>query len=399
MLEDKPLDQVTEAELQALIAAGSPERRALDYKEQLPAATDGSRKEFLFDLASFANAAGGHLVYGMSETAGVPTGIHGLDLDDPEQEVLRLENMARHGLDPRILGLDWHLVPLTGGRYAIVGRIPRSWVGPHMVTFKGTNKFYSRNASGKYPLDVRELRAQFAAAEGVERQIRSFRDERLGRILARDVPVPVNGPKAVLHMVPFDAAAYGSRDRAELLFSEDWQTNNDKHLGVVTQGVGFGRFITLDGLVTYVVDEVGKAVGYTHVFLDGSVECATSGNFHPELTSFHDGYVRAFSFEEDTLIRLGHFIEAQRALGIEPPVVVTLTLLEVRRYEWIADHEPYRHTVHPLDRDTIVLPSVLLNHWPVDPASAIRPIFDSIFNAAGWPRSPYFDAEGNWGRR
>lgn len=61
-VEDKPLDDVTEADLDALVVAGSPERRVRDYKAALPGGTDSERKEFLFDVSSFANAAGGHLI-------------------------------------------------------------------------------------------------------------------------------------------------------------------------------------------------------------------------------------------------------------------------------------------------------------------------------------------------
>src|SRR5207253_1175228 len=115
-----------------------------------------------------------------------------------------------------------------------------------------------------------------------------------------------------------------------------WLTENFKHVSAHVPG-SYGRFITLDGLVSYAADTNGAIVGYTHVFPHGAIESVTRSNFHPDSTSRHQGYVRAFSLEEDTLIRVEHFIEAERALGVKPPIVVAMTLLEVQGYDWIAD--------------------------------------------------------------
>ena len=58
-LTHKPLDQITADDLQALIDAQAPEKRTLDYKATLPGNADADKKEFLADVSSFANAAGG----------------------------------------------------------------------------------------------------------------------------------------------------------------------------------------------------------------------------------------------------------------------------------------------------------------------------------------------------
>lgn len=60
---------------------------------------------------------------------------------------------------------------------------------PHMVKLGGTFRFYSRNANGKYPLDVGELRALFAFSETTSERIRSFRQERLSSIVAGETPI------------------------------------------------------------------------------------------------------------------------------------------------------------------------------------------------------------------
>jgi predicted HTH transcriptional regulator len=65
----KPLDHITEADLQALISDAVPEGRTIEYKRALPGNSDGEKKEFLADISSFANTSGGDLIYGMDESA------------------------------------------------------------------------------------------------------------------------------------------------------------------------------------------------------------------------------------------------------------------------------------------------------------------------------------------
>jgi hypothetical protein len=64
---DKPVEEITEADLTALIEAGTPELKTLEYKQAPPGGGDDVRKEFLADVASFANSSGGHLIYGMGQ--------------------------------------------------------------------------------------------------------------------------------------------------------------------------------------------------------------------------------------------------------------------------------------------------------------------------------------------
>jgi predicted HTH transcriptional regulator len=93
-LSRKPLSQITEADLLMLIAEGAAEGKTIDYKRGRLGQTDGEKKEFLYDLSSFANTAGGHLVFGIEERGGLPVALHGLAGVDPDQEIARIEQIA-----------------------------------------------------------------------------------------------------------------------------------------------------------------------------------------------------------------------------------------------------------------------------------------------------------------
>ena len=51
-----------------------------------------------------------------------------------------------------------------------------------------------------------------------------------------------------------------------------------------------------------------------------------------------------------------------------------------------------------IDRDAIVLPEFIFENYPSDLPRALKPVFDAIWNAAGWPRSLGYEDQGNWGK-
>ena len=54
LLTGKPASQITESDLLALIADREPEGKMIDYKRDRLGQTDADKKEFLYDVSSFA---------------------------------------------------------------------------------------------------------------------------------------------------------------------------------------------------------------------------------------------------------------------------------------------------------------------------------------------------------
>ncbi|WP_152977508.1 hypothetical protein [Bradyrhizobium pachyrhizi] len=73
----------------------------------------------------------------MDAQSGVPTAFAPLQLD-ADAEILRLENAARSGLQPRIFGFAAHAVPIAAGGSALVFRVPRSYNQPHRIVRQGS---------------------------------------------------------------------------------------------------------------------------------------------------------------------------------------------------------------------------------------------------------------------
>src|SRR5262245_14992321 len=123
-----PLDQVDATSLESLRADRVCEGRQLEYKEMLPGGRDDDKREFLSDVTSFANAAGGDLIFGVRERRedGRPTGeieaIVGLPELNVDGERLRLEAIMRDGVAPRMPPVSFHEIRRESGAPCLLVR-------------------------------------------------------------------------------------------------------------------------------------------------------------------------------------------------------------------------------------------------------------------------------------
>jgi predicted HTH transcriptional regulator len=67
----------TKPDLLSLIANAVAESTTLGYKAS-PAVDHKNKEEIAKDISAMANAAGGQIVYGMTETNHIPTGLDGI---------------------------------------------------------------------------------------------------------------------------------------------------------------------------------------------------------------------------------------------------------------------------------------------------------------------------------
>ncbi|HZC06930.1 MAG TPA: ATP-binding protein, partial [Ktedonobacterales bacterium] len=99
---EKPLAEVTEQDLQALVDSAFEEGTLIDYKETLPGNSDGDKFNLRADVVAFANSSGGLLIFGMREKEGKASELVGLAGINADAEILRLENAILAGVQPRI---------------------------------------------------------------------------------------------------------------------------------------------------------------------------------------------------------------------------------------------------------------------------------------------------------
>ncbi len=117
-LRYKQLTEITEADLHDLVQNATAEGREIEYKVQLPGNGEGEKREFLYDVSSFANCIGGDLIFGIAAKRGVPSSLPGIVTADIDATKLRLENLIRDVIQPRITpGVTIHPVSLANSNW------------------------------------------------------------------------------------------------------------------------------------------------------------------------------------------------------------------------------------------------------------------------------------------
>ncbi len=382
-LNDKPLASISEADLEYLLENKVREGKDIEYKRSLPGNADSDKKEFLADVTSFANTNGGHLIYGIEETGGVPTAILGLTVPDLDAAIQRLESLIRDGLQPRLTGVQIKAILLAGGTHAIVFHLPRSWALPHRVVLGGHDKFYGRSMTGKYPLDVPELRALFSLSDTLAERVRSFRANRLSAISSDEMPIEmVQGPKTVLHLVPLNAFTPG-------VSYETSGLQNGQIAPIYSSGSR--DRLNFDGLLSFTELSSGSAQSYVQVFRNGCIEAVDA-----RMIREHEGkrLIPANYWEKHLIGAAKSYLRFHEQLGVQPPIVLMLSVLGVRGYSM---YLPWgTREGHPIDRANLVMPEIILETFDSDMSQTMRPLFDALWNASGHSQSTSYNDQGKW---
>lgn len=169
---DKPLDEVEESDLCALIAEGVEEGVLLDYKADWI-----DNKKLAKAVASFANTHGGHLIIGMAadKDRNAPHTLSGIPWEDGIKE--KVGAICRSRISPapvfrmKLIGLSQR-----PDRCVLIVEVPESPQPPHYVN----GVIYVRNGESNAPLEA--LRNYFLIEKLYEK--RADQEERVERLIA-----------------------------------------------------------------------------------------------------------------------------------------------------------------------------------------------------------------------
>ena len=203
----KPIDDVTLADLRALVDNQIPESRRLEFKRDHYGRADRDKREFAADVSAMANAQGGDLIIGIAEQDGAASELVGVDAQSPDALKLAITESLRNSIEPPVPELRVVWIDKCPGVGLIVIRVPRSWRAPHRVTVAKDYRFFIRDENGRHPMSVDELRQAFLFGKEVESRVRSFRIDRLALLKANEGPLAVatDRPCMVVHVVPLTA--------------------------------------------------------------------------------------------------------------------------------------------------------------------------------------------------
>jgi hypothetical protein len=381
------LKDITVADIELLVANAVSESKTIEYKRALPGSMDAEKKEFLADVSSFANTTGGDLIFGIDESQGLPTGIVGLGSSDLDLEIRRLDSILTDGLEPRIRYAT-KIVDCGNSVKVLLFRVERSWYGPHRVVFKGNDKFYGRNSAGKYSLDVGELRAAFTLSVTVTDRISAFRIDRVIALSSNDTPVPfVSGPKIILHCIPLEA--FAARTQYDV---KRYARDSSVLLPIYSsRTAGWSCQINLDGVISYSVGDA--AISYTQLYRNGTIEAVVGSLLAHEYEGKQ--VIPSIAYEKTVFDYLPFCFQLLKDIGCNPPVVIAISLTDTRGLRMAVDAMG-RNIGSPIRNNQLLLPEITLEDFSTPPGQVLKPMFDLVWNASGYPESRNFDSDGNW---
>lgn len=378
-LSDEPLSQITENDLLSLITDKEAEGKTLDYKRDVVGKGDSEKREFLYDVSSFANTLGGHLIFGMETEKGEPINLTGLVNINPDQEILRLDQIMRDGIRPPLVGVHSVYVRLSGGGVAIITRIPKSWNPPHQVTYQKAFRFYGRDSNGKYQLDIDELRSIFAFSATAAERLKLFRMERVAKIVGGDTPVPLQvGGRAVFHMLPLASFTGGYMVDLNRL----WQ-DHSLMVGVL-RGGGTPLF-NVDGLL--LASHARPASRYAHVFRNGCIEVVRDYSEEANKNSL----LPCPAFERAIIEHVYRGKQLLQFIGTAPPFAIMITMIGMKGWRIVTQSDS---SASIFDRDPVFIPELVLEGFDGIVQDECKPLLDAVWNAAGSPASPNYDDQG-----
>lgn len=384
--------------IKALLDNKVSERKNIDYKRDLPGGTDKDKKEFLADVSSFANSEGGDLIFGIDESSGVPTGIVGVAVSNTDAEKLRLQNLIRDGLQPRLPSPpEMECISIGKANPVLLIRTRRSWRSPHRVSFGGHGHFYARNSSGKYQLDVGELRDAMIRGETVTERIRTFRAERVIAVKSGATPVDVEDvPRQVIHIVPL--SAFATAESADISMAiRNIASSNLHALRPLGRPTGLDHRVNLEGRVVFGATNSGEpnSRSYTEYYRNGIVEAVGT---LPVLSKASPDFpyiaCQDWVYElRDFLGRSFLLLKRLESSFSTLPIVCFFSLIGIQGISVSVDR--YIGAIgNAFKVDDIILREELLETHPSSPDQLLKRILGMVWNAAGLEDCSLFGKDG-----
>lgn len=394
---NKPWNQIKKEDIERLVTDAVPESHTLDYKQEMPNESPKSKLDFLSDIVALANASGGDLIFGVEEKrvegkpTAVPAGFVPLRIAGTWDEAKRrLESVIRTGIEPTLSVQIDHFEELPTGPVLIV-RVPQSYAAPHMVTLYTKEhlrpQFYKRYNGGNHPMDASEIRAAFTLSETRMGRLRHFRESRLAQIIAQDPSIPlVSGPgaKYVLHILPITAFEATAGVEIFRLEGQERDLVSGLSCGSVRSYFNFDGFL-LNCCTSYQSNELAA---YIQVFRSGAIEMTKA--------LANGGYIGT-DVEWAIIQKAKSLLNIQRELGVEPTVFLMLSFLSVKGCPVIIPHHAQTsNSGKDIDRDFLPLPECMVVNFETPIEKVLRPAFDTLYQAAGMPRSLNYNESGDW---
>jgi hypothetical protein len=376
------VDELSPDDLERLVQDRVSEGKTMEFKQVLDLNDVGHRRTLIGEVVSFANAGGGDIVLGVKEEDGVAIDVLGMDIDNTDKTGGRITHILRQKVEPPIPPalVTVRDISLENDRTVIVIRVRESWRSPHRETVN--YQFYGRSSHGKEPLDVDEIKQHVLLSESNAEQIREFRADRIARLQSGRTPIPVeDGPKAVLHIVPFNAFRPGTqidiqaasirKEHAPRLLRSEPRGNQER--------------FTADGVVTHWSSLPEPQRSYTLTFRSGAIEAVTGKCFKDDVDGIP--YLMAKFLRGALEFSLERYCTFLKTQDVNPPVFAFLSLINAEDYGVKRSIDTGWPPEHTINQPVTLFPEQVIEDY-TELEQTVDVLMDFVWNAGGHPGEP-----------
>lgn len=91
-------------------------------------------------------------------------------------------------------------------------------------------------------------------------------------------------------------------------------------------------------------------------------------------------------------------MDGYKKIGIPNPVVIMISLEGVENVYLALLRDSFKYHSSKFDRPLIKLPEIVINNYGdhEDYEKKLKPVFDALWNAVGFPKALYFNDEGHY---
>lgn len=389
----KPLSEVTDVDIQDLVDTRAEEDVTLEFKREFPTGKNQDLIELRADVTAMANTSGGDIVFGVREENSIASEVVGIPTETLDKEIRRIEQVLRSCVEPLLPGFELKVIPITSIRSALVLRVPRSWLTPHMVRVNDSYRMYRRSNKGNHLLDASEIKDAFVNSDLLPSRIRKWRDDRISLIAKGKEPLRLReAPKFVLHLVPILPFAKNSEISVSVINRHRGQFeplfyNNDVNYRINIDGLRSESPAQKD------FDGVMRTACYCQVFRTGAIEAVSS---LIENTIDGSGTIGNLWLANKLFRSVAAYRDGLLKCDVSLPYLLLATLIDAKGKRLAADMRLGVHSGASIDRNEVRLPEALIE-TPISEIQAdVKPILDGLWNACGWERCMDYSVDGVW---
>jgi len=379
-------------DIDLLIDAKMQEGLDVEYKSELHLNSDSEKKEFLYDAVSFINSDGGHIFFGIDESKGVPTNINPIHIDDTDTFKAKIDQILRTGIEPRYSAFEITFISASENKFIIELALNKSYHGPHRASYQSHHRFYQRSSIGKVELGILELKQKFLEMNLIRDQIKNKAKKRIEEIRNGSVPAHIEHTKPlfVLQMFPIDIFDFNAN---KLKQYKDGSLETKLYVLGTKQGVSFKRY-NFDGLLAQYPDEGGVGA-YTQLYRSGQIEAVIRCDYQKSEDTTEKFINPRYEFA--VVESLSDYFKILIDIGANYPIALNVSLINASSYFMYLNETQSFYQFQgskQIQGNELATDFIEITDEPENVDVLLKPLFDQIWNSAGFERSLNYDNSG-----